>query len=394
MVHAWEIALTRVMMFFHAWGKTLRDQVLCLSEHAAHYEKGGGFVRNFIMTIIAFALVFGTAITVAGAGDKGLLSQVYPGVVEDKNNGDATVHVFLSRDPLAKVQAWYGTKKGGLTQNAGIELANADGALSRDIAPIGAIVPGVKAVAVGQQIMDSTKVAWCLKDITLAKAVGVLLQSLELDSSDGGDFQPGVSGQIDSSTAAQLGIEKLRQHAAAVNDQMTKSLSPEDRTIGRMSYLFDGFKQGYYHGGGRHSKQDLVNLYKKYSYLERSYFPTMKMSDGKLTSYDAWLMDKYKSRFGKEMKKAGAPAMANHQDLAEIGRRMQEAAQAGRMDELQALQQQMLSVMHGGQKASRNVEKAVNQDHWDDWLAFLNDLDDHAYRTRIWINTEPKSWGF
>jgi hypothetical protein len=31
-------------------------------------------------------------------------------------------------------------------------------------------------------------------------------------------------------------------------------------------------------------------------------------------------------------------------------------------------------------------------DDWDDWLALLEQIDQHAYRTRILIHRDPSTW--
>ncbi len=344
-------------------------------------------MRKFALTLLTIAVSASCAVAAEAGG--GLLSGVFPGAVRDGKAGDATVQVYLSRAPLGKVKAWYASRAGRLTAAAGNTLWNADSAEEEAGKPMGALSTRFDEVDLGHVVMTQSAVVRYLKDMTATKDAGVLLQALEPAKPRTADAQagPGASDKLDRATAA------MQKQIAEENRMIAGSMSPADRKITAMSDLFEGLREEVDTGRGRHSKQDLIRVYAKYRHLEHDYFPTVRTKDGRLESYDRWLLDKTRARLAGARKKASAPAVANSQDMATLGKRMQAAVQAGRMDEVQALQKQMMAVMQGGQAANRSAEKAVTADHWNDWIAFLKDLDAHAYRTRIWINTSPRTWG-
>lgn len=345
-------------------------------------------MRKFALTLLTIALSASCAVAAEAGG--GLLAGMYPGAVRDGKAGDATVQVYLSRAPLSKVEAWYGGRAGRLTAPAGNTLWNADSAEELAGKPLGALSTRFDEVDLGHVVMTQSTVVRYLKDMTATKDAGVLLQALEPARTNRTAAAPAKAGASDKLDRAMAAMQKQVDEA---NREIAGSMSPADRKIAAMSDLFGGLREEVDTGRGRHSKQDLIRVYAKYKHLEHDYFPTVKTKAGRLESYDRWLLDKTRARLAGARKKAAAPAVANSRDMAALGKRMQAAVQAGRMDEALALQKQMVAAMQGGQAANRSAEKAVMADHWNDWIAFLKDLDAHAYRTRIWINTNPRSWG-
>jgi hypothetical protein len=66
---------------------------------------------------------------------------------------------------------------------------------------------------------------------------------------------------------------------------------------------------------------------------------------------------------------------------------------AGRRDEARTLAEQMAAQAkrqnHG---PGMRLEGGKVADDWDDWLALLEQIDQHAYRTRILIHRDPSTW--
>jgi hypothetical protein len=346
-------------------------------------------MRKMALTVFTLTLAASCAVA-ADAAAGGLVAGAFPGGMRDKNAGDATVHVFLSRAPISKVRAWYASRDGRFTASAGNTLWNADSSDSEAGKPLGATNPAYDEVDLGHVVMTQSQVVRHLKDMTETKDAGVLLQTLEPAKASGAAGTPakaGASGKMDRSMAA------MQKQIGEANRELLGSMSPADRKIAAMSDLFEGLREEVDSGRGHHTKADLIRVYEKYKHLERAWYPTVRASNGRLESYDRWLLDRTRARLASTRKTASAPATAAIRDMSAIAKRMQAAAAAGRMDEVQALQKQLMAASQTGQAASGKAERAVTADHWKDWLAFLTDLDAHAYRTRIWINTSPRTWG-
>lgn len=346
-------------------------------------------MRRLALTLFTIALSASCAVA-AEAGGSGLMASTFPGAVKDKAAGDATVRVFLSRAPMSKVRNWYASHGGSFTASAGNTLWNGDSADNEAGKPLGATDPAYSEVDLGHVIMHQSQVVRYLKDMTETKDAGVLLQGLAPVKAGGAGSAPveaSDAGSTDRSMAA------MQKQVGEVNRKLLASMSPADRKIAAMSDLFEGLKEEVDSGRGRHSKQDLLRVYAKYKHLEHDYFPTVRTSNGHVESYDRWLLEKTRGRLGATNRKASAPAVTDSRDMAALAKRMQAAVQAGHMDEVEALQKQMTAAMQGGQAAGRSAAKTVLADHWNDWMSFLKNLDAHAYRTRIWINTAPATWG-
>jgi hypothetical protein len=346
-------------------------------------------MRKIALTVFTLTLAASCAVA-ADAAAGGLVAGTFPGGLRDKNAGDATVHVFLSRAPISKVKAWYASRDGRFTASAGNTLWNADSSDSEAGKPLGATNPAYDEVDLGHVVMTQSQVVRHLKDMTETKDAGVLLQTLEPAKASGA---AGTPAKEDASDKLDRSMAAMQKQIGEANRELLESMSPADRKIAAMSDLFEGLREEVDSGRGHHTKADLIRVYEKYKHLERAWYPTVRASNGRLESYDRWLLDRTRARLASTRKTASAPATAAPRDMSAIAKRMQAAAAAGRMDEVQALQKQMMAAMQDGQTANRTAEKTIVKDHWKDWLAFLKDLDAHAYRTRIWINTSPRTWG-
>lgn len=334
------------------------------------------------------------ALTAPAARGAGALAPLYPGAVPDPHAGDVTVHVYLSHDAPAKVAAWYAKRVGALTAADGNTLWNTDSVRTLAARPLGAVDADVTVERLGRVTMDQSAVVRALKDMTMTKDIGVLCESMRRNPAQSADHDgSGQSVNAANGGAEMQQLERMQQQLAQANRQMLASISPEDRKIGRMSDLFEGLREEVNGGQHGHTKQDLIAVYAKYKHLEASWYPTVKTADG-LESYDRWLLARDKARLNAKRHKATAPAVSASADMSTLAARIKAAAAAGRMDEVQALSAQMQGAMAAQQGVSDHAKTVVLADHWDYWMAFLKDLDAHAYRTRIWINTAPASWGY
>ena len=109
--------------------------------------------------------------------------------------------------------------------------------------------------------------------------------------------------------------------------------SKTDVAVAGMSPLFDGLKNEVLMN--RHSKKELLNVYKKFKYLDASFYLLVKDKQGNQISYANYLLKQYQNKLGN---------------------------------------------------------RGITSDQWKYWMGFLKKLAAHAYKTCIAINTEPSSW--
>ncbi|HEY3521615.1 MAG TPA: hypothetical protein VGK80_11340 [Rhodanobacteraceae bacterium] len=179
-------------------------------------------------------------------------------------------------------------------------------------------------------LLGQSATAHYLKDMTDAYSAGLVIQAKEREPERAPE-KPQSTGnaELDKMMAAQAAAEAQMQAQA---DGMAAELGMkpgELEAMNKMSDLFEGLKDGTL-PPYNHPRSDLIRIAKQYQYLDTAEYP--QSPDGK-QGYDRWLLAKDKAAF------AGAG------------------------------------------------------DHWSQWLGFLKDLDAHAYRTRIIIAVDPKSWG-
>lgn len=335
------------------------------------------------------ALIVVAVFAAGGARAAPTVVPIYPGAVMDAHAGDVTVQVYLSQDPLKKVAAWYAAKVGSLTAAAGNTLWNADGLNSDTGRPLGATDPQVEAHRIGRVTMDQSAVVRSLKDMTMTKGVGVLCEGLQFlpVQNPSAESTPASSGAAaPNRTLQQMG--QMQQQLLQVNRKLVGSTSPQDRAIARMSDLFEGLKYEAMSGQHGHTKQQLLAVYARYKHLETDWYPTVKTADG-VTSYDRWLLARQRAELSTPIAHGG-----QSMDVSALAARVQAAAAAGDTRQLQALSHQMQAAMQAQQGTGSGTTGSILKDRWDFWLAFLKKLDAHAYRTRIRINTLPKTWGY
>jgi hypothetical protein len=220
---------------------------------------------------------------------------------------------------------------------AGQNVALVDGARQSDFATHGLCMRKVALGTVNQcyakVLMAQGLVARYLKDMTLAYDAGLVVQAKAVEQ---------VAAEAPPQSTGNADLDKLQAQLAAAQAQLQAQADAEAVDVGfkrgeldvmnHMSDLFDGLKGGIMQPSS-HSSTELIGIYQRYRYLETAEYPYAKSADGELVSYDRWLLAKDKAAF------------------------------------------------------------ASPGDHWDDWIGFLKDLDAHAYRTRIIIPVDPRSWG-
>ncbi len=334
------------------------------------------------------------ALAKAAAG-QGVIAPVYPGAVADNHAGDVTVRVYLTHAPLDQVEAWYAGKVGGLSHDAGVTLRSANSMEQEAGQPIGTVDPAVVVTQLGRVTMNQSTVVRSLKDMTRTKDIGVLCEGMHHKPADGGSAPAaGAAPAGDGSQAEMMKqLAAMQAQLQRANQQLTGSMSPADRKIAAMSDLFKGLRVEALGGQHGHTKQQLLHVYAKYKHLETDWYPTVKTSSG-LQSYDRWLLAKDEAKLKAGARAGTVPAETGAADMQALSARIQAAAAAGRMDEVQALSEQMQRGMAGQEVKNQAAAETATKDHWAFWMAYLKNLDAHAYRTRIWINTAPKTWGY
>jgi len=341
--------------------------------------------------LLAIALLGAGPWHCAGAAPA-LVAPAYPGAVHDAGSGDVTFQVYLSKDPAAKVKAWYG-RKGALSAAAGNTLWNADGGDAKAGVPVGAREPGIDVKDTGLVVMDQSAVVRKIKDMTMTRDIGVLVQSMvRTASSSSPASSPAPQPSVQQGDAMTRQLEQMKRQLQQAQSQMLSETSPADHRIAAMSDLFEGLREEI--PMAHHTKKELLAVYAKYRHLETAWYPTIKQADGTLISYDRLLLKKYKDKLSAQVHGAAQAPLAAGRDLEALARQAQAAAAAGRTDELQALGGRMQTTQEAAAPGVQHLQDVETADRWQYWVGFLKKLDAHAYRTRIWINTRPGTWGF
>lgn len=181
-------------------------------------------------------------------------------------------------------------------------------------------------------LLGQSGTAHYLKHVTEAYDAGLVIQAKARKP----DSQPSQSStgdpQLDRMMAAQAAAQaKLLAEANAEAAEV--GFKPgELEAMNKMSALFEGLKQATF-APYNHSRAEAIALYKRYRHLETDEYPYVKAEGKDPVPYDQWLLARDKAAFS-------GPG-----------------------------------------------------DHWNQWIGFLKDLDAHAYRTRIVIPVDPRSWG-
>ncbi len=261
--------------------------------------------------------------------------------------------------------------------------------------PVGAREPGIDVKDTGLVVMHQSAVARKIKDMTMTRDIGVLVQSMVRAapaSSASKAPAPQPSAPQGGADAMMRQLDQMNRQLQQAEGQMLSETSPADRRIAAMSDLFEGLREEV--PMGRHTKKELLAVYAKYRHLETAWYPTVKQADGSLISYDRLLLKRYKDKLTAQVHGAAQAPLAAGRDLEALARRAQAAAAAGRMDELQTIGGRMQTTQEGATPGIKHLQDVETADRWAYWIGFLNKLDAHAYRTRIWINTKPGTWGF
>lgn len=218
-------------------------------------------------------------------------------------------------------------------QAQGIKLV--DGSDSRNFTTHGLCIrnvpPGTVNKCYSKVLLGQSGTARYLKNGVDAYSAGIVIQAKERKPEQAPEkLQSTGDPNLDRMMAAQAEAEKQMQAQADAMAAEVGMKPGELEAMNKMSDLFDGLKDGTL-APYNHSRAELIALYKRYQYLETAEYP--RAPDGSKDDYDRWLLAKDKAAFTRAA------------------------------------------------------------DHWNDWLGFIRQLDAHAYRTRIVIPVDPRSWG-
>lgn len=178
-------------------------------------------------------------------------------------------------------------------------------------------------------LLGQSGTAHYLKDLTEAYSAGIVIQAKERKPEPAPEKLQSTGDPNLDKMMAAQAEAEKQMQAQA--DEAAAELGMKPGELEAMNKMSDLF-DGLKDGTlppYNHSRAELIALYKRYQYLETAEYP--RAPDGK--DYDRWLLAKDKALFTRAA------------------------------------------------------------DHWNDWLGFIRQLDAHAYRTRIIIPVDPKSWG-
>ncbi|MFP4517299.1 MAG: hypothetical protein ACLFNV_10960 [Desulfovibrionales bacterium] len=119
------------------------------------------------------------------------------------------------------------------------------------------------------------------------------------------------------------------------------------------------------------------------------FFPTEELDQrGRPMRMDKVLISRYRPG-GVQ----ASPEMANVSPQ-ELAAKMQALAMSGRREEAKALAEQFAAAQMSGAVggAGVRIQKGGIADDWEDWVKLLEEIDGHAYRTKILIHTDPATW--
>lgn len=220
-----------------------------------------------------------------------LLAPVYPSSKLSPLRSDKTESVFLSKDPIKKVEAFYSSKVGKLSDKDPL-------AKSFYIRYLG----NTPVVSYGKTILTSNQISrqegYPDPD---AKDVGVLLvekippkQEKATSQSEDLNMPAGMSNLSDS---LQKKMEQFQKQIMKAEEG--QSYSKGDMAVNEMSDLFSGLKnEVFVH---RHSKKELIAVYNKYKFLDASFYPLIKNENGgEPVSYAHQLLKKYQNKIGNK----------------------------------------------------------------------------------------------
>ncbi len=123
----------------------------------------------------------------------------------------------------------------------------------------------------------------------------------------------------------------------------------------------------------------------RFEHIDWAYFKITdeKDSRGRPVRKDQVLLAEQERSLG-----AGAPEDVA-MDIEAMAERIEQLQRQGRFQEMAELARKM----HESAMAGAGMDPGGTfQDNWDEWVAYLEKLDKHAYRTRIVIHRDPATW--
>lgn len=290
-------------------------------------------MKTSAATGFAAAMAAVVIIAAAAAASPAQLAPVYPGAMPDPAASVEHARVYLSKAPLPEVRHWY-AKRLAKQSIAACASANADkgcGSFQQDCdsdaGPKGLsrctdlLVIKWNAIPPGGGMVD-------------AYHAGVHLEG----------WQKSRVAPDAGASAARPATDPMAKAMAGLSARMQAADRGETQQAGSETGLdlaglaaipdvpFQGFKQEVI--AGRHTQKELEAVYRRYSYLTTSVYPTVKGQYGPI-AYDKLVFAQCKEKY--------------------LTRRTYLTGAAG----------------HG---------------HWKDWLRCLSKLAERAYRTRIVID--------
>ena len=247
---------------------------------------------NKIILFIGFILM---SCSIAPAQSK-LLAPVYPGSVASPLRSDKTQSVYLSKDPIKKIESFYNGKIGKLSSKDPITE-------SYFLVNLG----NTPVVSYGKTILTPNQISrqegYPDPD---AKNAGVLLLT---KSSSGQDSESSASSTTNISSANTSSSDSMQAMMAKMQKKLIQAMgkqnySKSDEQIGEMSDLFEGLKNEVYMQ--RHSQKEMLAVYNKYKFLDDSFYLLVKDKNGSAIPYSKQLLAQYKNKL------SGADMMKDH----------------------------------------------------------------------------------
>jgi len=246
---------------------------------------------NKIILFIGFILM---SCSIAPAQSK-LLAPVYPGSVASPLRSDKTQSVYLSKDPIKKIESFYNGKIGKLSSKDPITE-------SYFLVNLG----NTPVVSYGKTLLTPNQISrqegYPDPD---AKNAGVLLLAKTSSGQSSESSAPGLSNipSVNSSSMDSLQAKMVQMQKQLMKEAGGQSNYKSQEKIGEMSDLFDGLKNEVYMQ--RHSQKEMIAVHNKYKFLDDSFYTLVKGQDG-LVSYAQNLLKEYKN------KPSNTSAMSDH----------------------------------------------------------------------------------
>jgi len=321
---------------------------------------------NTIHRVPLLAILCGIIPLSAARSAPSLLAPSYPGAVRDSTASNPYRVALLTRDPIEKVRAFYQARVGPLADAA--DHSSPD----NEALALMCQLDG-HTVCYGKILMSQGNVARYLKHVTDAYDAGVRIEGRLPDRPKQPTADDDASEPAPAGTLSAADLEAARAKLVAQMHEMTRSegLDPDKLdTIAAMGDIFDGLKEEVM--SRHHTEDELLRIHARYAHLETAVYPYVRGNGRSLTSYDSWLLQ-------RRRKALSSSTELSERERQTFTRRLEKLYAAGKFDE--------------AQKLRASVVARGNRDRWTYWLDFLKELDAHAYRTRILIDVDPRSWG-